>query len=136
MHQGIDRHRLRPVTLGDIIEVRNIPARRPLARRLARSDPHGMSAKLQLIPSVGRSLECAETRLHRLIGTMHDAHAFFVAELRIRFSNRDFGVAAADVRLAREAERREGGTLRRHVEFRELHLAGVATLLTRVVSLR
>ena len=81
-------------------------------------------------------MECAETRLHRLIGTMHDAHAFFVSELRIRFSNRDFGVAAADVRLTREAERREGGTLRRLVEFRELHLAGVATLLTRVVSLR
>ena len=67
---------------------------------------------------------------------MHDAHAFFVAELRVRLADGHLGVATTHLGLTGESERREGGALGRLVEFRELHLTGVAALLTGVMTLR
>ena len=135
VRHGIDRHGLGPSAFGDIIEVWNMPSRRALARGLARPHPDGVTTQLHFVsPGTGRT-ERTEVRLHRLIGAVHDAHAFFVPELGIRLTDGHLGVAATDVRLTREAERREGGTLRGHVEFRELHLAGIAALLAGVETL-
>ena len=136
MRQRIDRHGFRPATLGNVIEVGDVPARRTFAGGLARPDPDAVPAELESVASGGRRMKRTEVRLHRLVGTVHDAYAFLITQPGVSLADRHLGVAATHVGLAGEPERRERGTLRGHVELRELHLAGIATLLARIVALR